>query len=182
MASQPVQQLVTSATQPTTGVGLSLDDEIPAEMIELIVNGVSFIVEKSVLLSSIFIKDTLDFSKETKIEINLPQKITDPKQTMEWVIEYMTYHNTTPVSQIQLPLVSDNIMESGVTQWDNDFISKSDQEIVNLSQAAHYLHIPSLHQLSCAKIGSIMKHIVKQYSTKDQQIAALKKRWNGTDV
>ena len=168
-------------TQATTGL-FSLDDEVPTVMIELVVNGTSFMMIKSALMRSIFIKDVLDFSKETKIVIDLPQKITDPKQTIEWVIEYLSFHDQNPVSQIQLPLVSDKIMESGVSQWDNDFISKSDQEIVNISQAAHYLNIPDLHGLCCAKIGSIMKHIVKQYSTKDQQIAALKERWNGTKV
>jgi hypothetical protein len=42
------------------------------------------------------------------------------------------------------------------------------------------LNIPSLLGLCCAKIGAIMKSIVKQYKTKDEQMAAVKKRWQGT--
>ncbi len=165
----------------TENQAFSLDEEIQTvTMFELVVNGTSYMLEKKALIWSNFIKDILEFSKdETKIVIELPQKITDPKQTMDSVIQFILYHEQHPVSRMQLPLVSDKLTDSGVSQWDSDDISKSDQEIVNLSQAAHYLHIPDLQKLCCAKIGSIMKNIVKQFPTKQQQIDALKQRWNG---
>ena len=156
----------------------SLDDEVQLDtMIELIVNGRTFMADKRVLSASKFIKDTMEFSGETTIAISLPEKIKNPQQTMAWVMEYVLYHATHPVSQITLPLVSDDLKESGVDEWDIAFISKSDADIVTLSVSAHYLNIPELQTLCCAKIGSIMKRIVKQYPTKQEQIDAVKRRW-----
>ena len=160
----------------------SLDDEVQLDTtIELIVNGQSFKVDKRVLLASKLIKDTMEFSGETKITISLPEKIKEkiknPQQTMAWVMEYLLYHAHHPVSQITLPLVSDDLKESGVDDWDIAFISKSDANIVALSVSANYFNIPELQTLCCAKIGSIMKRIVKQYPTKQEQIDAVKLRW-----
>jgi hypothetical protein len=157
----------------------SLDDEVSQqnETIEIIVNRESFTVDRSVAKASIFIDDTLNFSRETKIEITLSEKITNPKKIMGYIIEYITYHSKNPVVPFQTPIVSDNLLESGVSVWDNDFISKSDEEIVHLSMAANYLNIPDLLKLSCAKIGAIMKSVVRKHNTKQEQIEAVRQRF-----
>jgi hypothetical protein len=166
-----------AATMNPTFNPTSLDEEAQDTMIEIIVNGKSFNVNKSVVSASTFIKDTLEFSGEATIAFSLPDKVKNPQQTMEWVLHYLQYHAQHPVSQITLPLVSDDLKESGVGDWDIAFISKSDPDIVALSISAHYLHIPDLQTLCCAKIGSIMKRIVKQYTTKQEQIDAVKRHW-----
>jgi hypothetical protein len=92
----------------------SLDEEAQDTTIELIVNGKSFNVNKSVVSVSTFIKDTLEFSRESTISFSLPDKVKNPQQIMEWVLQYLQYHAHHPVSQITLPLVSDDLKESGL--------------------------------------------------------------------
>jgi hypothetical protein len=160
----------------------SLDDLVQDATIELIVNGNTFIVQKKRISDALFIRDIMSNDREAvRIELTLPANVTKPVETMQWIIDYIMYHDEDhQPSTITKPLVSDNLLESGVSAWDNEFISKTDEEIVNLSLSANYLNIPSLLGLCCAKIGAIMKSIVKQYKTKDEQMAAVKKRWQGT--
>jgi len=160
----------------------SLDDLVQDDTIELVVNGTTFIVQKNRISDALFIRDIMSNDRDAKrIELTLPANVTKPVETMQWIIDYIMYHDEDhQPSTITKPLVSDNLLESGVSAWDNEFIAKTDEEIVNLSLSANYLTIPSLLGLCCAKIGAIMKSIVKQYKTKDEQMAAVKKRWQGT--
>ena len=160
----------------------SLDDLVQDDTIELVVNGTTFIVQKNRISDALFIRDIMSNDRDAKrIELTLPANVTKPVETMQWIIDYIMYHDEDhQPSTITKPLVSDNLLESGVSAWDNEFIAKTDEEIVNLSLSANYLNIPSLLGLCCAKIGAIMKSIVKQYKTKDEQMAAVKKRWQGT--
>jgi hypothetical protein len=130
--------------------------------------------------SNLFKRITENDRTETVIVLELPKTISDQKQTMTSLLEFVCYHSEHPSAPITKPLVSDNLSESGVCDWDNQFISKSDQELVNLSLIANYMDIPDLLALCCAKIGAIMKHIIKQYKTKDEQMEAVKTRWKGT--
>jgi len=168
----------------------SLDNQVEEQvMIELIIHGtgetedsIHFHVDKKIVCASTFMSTILENDRsETRIELVLPKNITDPIQTMRWVIEFITYHTEYPFTPITKPLVSDNLLESSVCSWDNEFIMKSDQELVNLSLTANYLDIPNLLALCCAKIGAIMKSIIKQYHTKEEQMTAVKKRWHGAD-
>ena len=160
----------------------SLDDLVQDDTIELVVNGTTFIVQKKRISDALFIRDIMSHDRDTKrIELTLPANVTKPVETMQWIIDYIMYHDSDhQPPTITKPLVSDNLLESGVLAWDNEFIAKTDEEIVNLSLSANYLNLPSLLGLCCAKIGAIMKSIVKQYKTKDEQMAAVKKRWQGT--
>ena len=73
------------------------------------------------------------------------------------VIEYLEHYATTEPKEIIKPLPSNNL--SDVTdEWDVAFLNKIDLDATfDLINAANYMDIKSLLDLSCAKIASIMK-------------------------
>lgn len=160
----------------------SLDMEEEKVLLNISIGLDTFEVEKTIMVnaSKLFKNITENDRSTTTIELVLPSNISDQKQTMMSMLEFVQYHSEHPSAPITKPLVSDNLLESGVCEWDNQFISKSDQELVNLSLIANYMDIPDLLALCCSKIGAIMKNIIKQYKTKDEQMAAVKARWKGT--
>ena len=57
---------------------------------------------------------------------------------------------------IQKPLVSPNLVEV-VGEWDADFVSVDQEMVFEIILAANNLDIPSLLDLACAKVASLIK-------------------------
>ena len=60
------------------------------------------------------------------------------------------------MKEIEKPLKSNNMAEN-VEKWDAEFIDLDDTELFKIVNAANYLMIQSLLDLSCAKIASYIK-------------------------
>ena len=73
------------------------------------------------------------------------------------VVEYLTYYKGKNPKDIQKPMPSANLSEI-IDEWDVKFINGIELDSVfDLINAANYMDIPSLLDLSCAKIASLLK-------------------------
>ncbi|CAK9075237.1 S-phase kinase-associated protein 1 homolog (Telomerase-associated protein of 20 kDa) (p20), partial [Durusdinium trenchii] len=73
------------------------------------------------------------------------------------VIDYCKYHKDSPPEEIQKPLKSTNLVECGVSEWDNEYVNIEQEVLFELILAANYLDIKSLLDLTCAKVASMIK-------------------------
>jgi len=114
-----------------------------------------FEVEPSVASMSTLIKNMIDDSpSEEDEEIPLP----NVKSTiLSKVIEYCKHHKDHPADDIQKPLKSSNLVECGVSEWDNAFVDIEQEILFELILAANYLDIKCLLDLACAKVASMIK-------------------------
>ncbi len=158
----------------------SLDEE-EHTTISIIINGKPYDIPRTCVKYIKVIETVLhNDPTATNIEFTLPNTVCNPDRVMNQIMEYVVYHNihggSSPIAK---PLVSEKLKESGVSPWDIAFIDKTDEELTDLASSANYLHAPELLELCCAKIGSIMKHIMNQYPEKEDQQRAVRKRWRG---
>ena len=73
------------------------------------------------------------------------------------VVEYLTYYKGKNPKDIPKPMPSANLSEI-IDEWDVKFINSIELDSVfDLINAANYMDIPSLLDLSCAKIASLLK-------------------------
>ena len=73
------------------------------------------------------------------------------------VVEYLTYYKGKNPKDIPKPMPSPNLSEI-IDEWDVKFINGIELDSVfDLINAANYMDIPSLLDLSCAKIASLLK-------------------------
>ena len=73
------------------------------------------------------------------------------------VVEYLTYYKGKNPKDIPKPMPSANLSEI-IDEWDVKFINGIELDSVfDLINAANYMDIPSLLDLSCAKIASLLK-------------------------
>jgi hypothetical protein len=77
---------------------------------------------------------------------------------LKMVLEYLSFHINNPPVEIQKPLTED-IYHLNLPSFDVEFIEKgrTQREIYDIITAAMYLDIPSLVDLGCAKIASLIK-------------------------
>ncbi|KAF8822067.1 putative suppressor of kinetochore protein 1 [Cardiosporidium cionae] len=76
--------------------------------------------------------------------------------TLKKVIEFCEYHHDKPIAHIEKPLKSTNFSEY-VCDWDDDFLNVDKEVVLELIQAANYLDIKPLLDISCAKVASLIK-------------------------
>jgi S-phase kinase-associated protein 1 len=72
------------------------------------------------------------------------------------VCEYMNHLKSCCPTEIEKPLQS-SMMETMVSKWEADFIEVDQQVLFDLILAANYMDIPSLLNLACAKVASMIK-------------------------
>lgn len=74
------------------------------------------------------------------------------------VLEYCEhYWNSTP-KEIKKPLISKELCENGVEEWDAKFIELDKMDdLIDLIVAANFLDIEGLVNLGCAKIATYIK-------------------------
>ena len=91
---------------------------------------------------------------DTKEAINIAEV---KKDILEKVIAYLIHYKDTTPRDIPKPMPSPNLNEV-CDEWDVQFINGIELDSVfDLINAANYLEITSLLDLSCAKIASLMK-------------------------
>ena len=73
------------------------------------------------------------------------------------VVEYLTYYKDKTPKDIPKPMPSASLNEV-IDEWDVNFINSIELDnVFDLINAANYMDISSLLDLSCAKIASLMK-------------------------
>ena len=87
-----------------------------------------------------------------------PIQLPDIKyDILKKVVEYLTYYKDKVPKDIPKPMPSANLSEV-IDEWDVNFINNIELDnVFDLINAANYMDIPSLLDLSCAKIASLMK-------------------------
>jgi len=112
-------------------------------------------VPRNVAEMSGLIKEMLtdDDEDDQAPEIPLPNVA---KEILEKVIDFCSHHVNDPMQEIEKPLKSSNMAEV-VGDWDAKFISVDQGMLFSIILAANYLDIPSLLDLSCASVASMMK-------------------------
>jgi len=113
-----------------------------------------FVVEKEVAMMSNLLKSMIDDSGCVDEEIPLPNVKSG---ILQKVIDFCKHHREQPPDEIQKPLKSNILLECGVSEWDNDFVSLEQEILFELILAANYLDIKSLLDLTTAKVASLIK-------------------------
>ncbi len=99
-----------------------------------------------------------DYSNQ-KEPIQLPDIKYD---ILKKVVEYLMYYKDKTPKEIPKPMPSANLSEV-IDEWDVNFINSIDLDnVFDLINAANYMDISSLLDLSCAKIASLMKNKTAQ--------------------
>ena len=116
-------------------------------------DGQLFEVEESILFVSKYIKDLVDLYPDPDSEININQ--VDGKNLSK-IIEYLRHYENSKPKEIPKPLTNSDLKQI-LPSWDFNFInSLSLEECIDLANAATYLHINGLIELSTVKLASEM--------------------------
>ena len=117
-------------------------------------DGQVFEVEESCLLKSKYFKDLInDYYPDPDQEINISQ--IDGKNLSK-IIEYLKHYENEKPKEIPKPLTSSDLKPI-LSSWDYNFInSMSLEECIDLANAATFLYINGLINLSTAKLASEM--------------------------
>jgi S-phase kinase-associated protein 1 len=108
--------------------------------------------EKSAQRSQLLKGLVQDFQGEN--EIPMPDIRGD---VLKKVVEYLVHYKDTEPKEIPKPLPTNNLSEV-TDEWDVNFINGIDLDTsFDVINAANYMDIKPLLDLSCAKIASIMK-------------------------
>jgi hypothetical protein len=68
------------------------------------------------------------------------------------VADYMQHHQHAEITPVAFPLRSRDLTEHCADVWDAEFVDQGDE--LALAEAAHYLDMPCLTHLTCAKIAT----------------------------
>lgn len=141
------------------------------------------LVDPEIAKLSTFVKTLLAESNDA---IPLPQV---RGAVLEKVVEYMKYHSAHPEDTVEIPkpLKSDNLADA-VCDWDAKFIDVEVELINEIIQAANYMDIQPLLDLSCAKIASKIKgktveeirkefHITNDFTPEEEAQVREENRW-----
>jgi len=109
------------------------------------------VAEMSVLIKEMLADD--DDDNETP-EIPLPNVNRD---VLERIVAFCKHHVNNPMAELEKPLKSNNMADVVEDSWDAEFIDVEQSVLFNIILAANYLDIPSLLDLSCAKVASMIK-------------------------
>lgn len=93
-----------------------------------------------------------DYSEDT--DIPMPDIKGD---VLKKVVEYLTHYQDSDPKEIPKPLPSANLLDVA-EEWDVNYINSVDLDTnFDIINAANYMDIKPLLDLSCAKIASLMK-------------------------
>mmetsp|Transcript_20656 Transcript_20656/g.24260 ORF Transcript_20656/g.24260 Transcript_20656/m.24260 type:complete len:198 (+) Transcript_20656:21-614(+) len=113
---------------------------------------------ESALFKSSGLVNTLLQDEEGSDEIPLPG-VKDSE--FQRIVSYLKQNKEEPLVQIERPLKSTNLTESGVPAWANEFIKAvpMDGAIVDLIEAADTLQLNMLKSLACARVAAEIKEV-----------------------
>lgn len=122
--------------------------------IRLICEGEKLDVDLEVVQKSTILKNMIeDTGKEGEIPIpNIQLPI------LKKVLEFCEHYRASNPREIRKPLVSKELTENGVEEWDARFIEMEKvDDLIDLIVAANFLDIEGLVHLGCAKIATFIK-------------------------
>ena len=122
--------------------------------VRLLCEGEKIDVDLDVIQKSTILKNMIeDTGKEGEIPIpNIQLPI------LRKVLEFCEHYRVSNPKEIKKPLVSKELSENGVDEWDVKFIEMERvDDLIDLIVAANFLDIESLVNLGCAKIATIIK-------------------------
>lgn len=144
-------------------------------------------VPRRVAEMSVLIREMLadDDDEDNVPEIPLPSVQHD---ILQKVVEFCTHHVDNPMADIEKPLKSQLMSEVVDDQWDSDFVEVDQATLFNLILAANYLDCPSLLDLTCAKVASMIKgktpedirktfNIVNDFTPEEEEQVKQENRW-----
>ena len=110
-------------------------------------------IDSKIVEKSDFLKDKIENSNKN-IEFNLPEINYN---TLQKIVQYLIHYKEKEPQQIPKPLSSNNL-NNVIDEWDINFIKNMDMNsIYDLINASNYLEIPSLLDLSCAYVITLIK-------------------------
>lgn len=114
-----------------------------------------FEIRKKAAILSKFINVSLSGNDPDDKVVEIPHV---KENTLEKIIEYLNHVHEFGASEITKPVLSDNLLDSKVTEWDNKFIDVKDDELSDLLCVSNFMDIEPLLHLCCAKYASLMKN------------------------
>ena len=115
-------------------------------------DGQIFEIKEKCLMRSNYYKEIKDISN---IEEEMPLKIVDSK-TLTKIIEYLNHYENEEPMEIPKPLPGPDL-KPVLSEWDyNYIISPFLEEIIDLVNAANFLGVEELVNLSCSRLASEM--------------------------
>jgi hypothetical protein len=113
-----------------------------------------FIVSEDIAKLSVLLKTCIDNDKtcnELKLDID--------SGIFEYIVEYLELVGKNKPSEIPKP-IKDLSLRSYLQDWEYDYILKLESErmIKKVLDMTNYLDIPSLFELLCSKVASVIKH------------------------
>ena len=110
------------------------------------------VAEMFVFLKSVTGDDKID----DKTIIPLPNvRSLILKKVIEFCTHYLTKGQKMP--RIAKPLISEDLSQCGIPAWYVDFVDQEQVVLFDIILAAEYLNIEPLLNLTCAKVGSMIK-------------------------
>ena len=127
---------------------------VEAAKVKLITkDGQKIEIDRELIQRAVTIRGMID-DGSSEDDIPLPE-IT--KATMDQVIEFLKHlHEGNPGPDIEKPLRSNDLRDV-TTEWFAKFIDLEDDSVQDIILAANFLDIKELLNLSCAKMGSVIR-------------------------
>ena len=100
---------------------------------------------------SVFIKEYINDFPDADIEFS-----NINYNTLLKIKEYLEHYENSEPKRIAMPLPNNNFKEC-VDDWDYNFIDLKNEDIFEIMNAANFMAIQPLLDLSCAKIASLIK-------------------------
>lgn len=128
----------------------------PERLVHLVSQeGEQFEVSLDVVKMSELVKIMFDTeqSEDEVQEMPLPNVKTS---ILSKVIEFLTHYKGEPMTEIERPLKSSNMNEV-VQEWYADFVNVDQETLFELIQAANFMDIKPLLDLTCATVASMIK-------------------------
>ena len=114
-----------------------------------------FTLPRGVAEQSILVKQLTDEDDDNEVEVSVPIQLTSSIISM--ILPYLHYHYEHPATPIPKPLPSKD-MKDVACEWDQKYLSDLNEDaLFQVVLAANYLHIPSLLDLTCAKVATMIK-------------------------
>lgn len=120
-------------------------------------DGVAFSVPSKVANLSIFVSMMTDEYDASDYEFESIPVMLVPSNVLSMIIEFMKYYHTDPMITIEKPLISNHIGDV-VQPWYAIFIERVKHEnmLYDIVNAANYMYIQSLLDLSCAAVATLI--------------------------
>jgi S-phase kinase-associated protein 1 len=166
---------------------MGLDDpaeEGPDTLFLISGDGTRVEVDRKIAIACELVKTMSEGDKEAR-DIHVPEVKTG--DTLRKVIRFLEHHHKTPYKTIDTPIKSCDMVHI-TSDWDADYVDVDNDTLFDLIVAANYLHLEWLLDLTCAKVGSMIKgktaeqiratfNIVNDFSKEEEEQLKKESTW-----